>query len=192
MGTLKAFDEITQPDIRHSMYAIINVQTGDTRPLVLKDFYETASDIKLHEGVPENIRTHFATALNLLIYSWFYYPFNVTAQFMAFVTLELALREKLKANKKASFKSLIQMAVEKGFVKDEGFSHIQSKGNEPLRPGEDEMQEPVKSYCEGLVTSIPYLRNQLSHGSSMLHLSGELSVKLCADFINQLYPNKDE
>ena len=95
MEELKKFDDLTMPDERQKAFAIINRASGQYRSRTLQDIYQSASDIKLHSGVPEAVRTHFATAQNLLVYSWFFYPFNVTAEFLAYVTIEFALKERL-------------------------------------------------------------------------------------------------
>ena len=169
------------------------------RKLELKDVYEIAANIRLHDGVPEVIRDHFSTARNLLLYSWFYYPFNVTAEFLAFVTLEFALKERFDLKngygkrKEASFKRLVEKAVKEGLVRDVGFSHIRNQSESPNDHSGYEIgisSRPVKSYVETLVESLPFLRNELAHGRSMLHMDGAFSVRLCAEFINQLFSEK--
>ena len=192
MEELKKLEEVLEPDKRQKHFAVINWEDGSDRPLTLEDIYRSASSIELHDAVPEKIRSHFATAQNLLVYSWFYYPFNVTAQFLAFVALEYALRERLKPEKRISFKNLVRRAVQEGLVREEGFSHIRN-GEEPERALQEELgifPQRVKKYGEILIESIPFLRNELAHGSSMLHPGGVTSVRICAEFINQLFPGK--
>ena len=98
MEELKKFEEICEPDERQKHFALFNESRTEIRPLTLQDIYDTAESIKLHEGVPEDIRNHFETARNLLVYSWFYYPFNVVAQLHAFASAEYALRTKASVN----------------------------------------------------------------------------------------------
>lgn len=190
MEEFKEFNEILNPDERQNAFAVINRVSGHHRPRMLRDIYDSAASIKLHSGVPEEIRNHFAAALNLLVYSWFFYPFNVTAQFLAFVTVEFALKQRLKPEKKVSFKQLLTQAVEEGLIKDEGFSHLreQQEFDEQLSQEMGTLQENVKSYVEILVETMPYLRNELAHGTRMLHPNGASSVQICAEFINQLFP----
>jgi hypothetical protein len=99
MESLKKFDEICEPDVRQKCFVIIDPDRAGTRPQMLKDFYDYAESIQLHEGIPEEVRNHFQTARNLIIYSWFYYPFNVTAQICAYTSLEFALRIKAGSGK---------------------------------------------------------------------------------------------
>jgi hypothetical protein len=93
---------------------------------------------------------------------------------MGFVSVEFALKE--KSGKKASFRSLIKLAVDNGWIKDEGFTIARCQ----KRPQEN-------SYVETLVEVMPKLRNDLAHGSNMLHNNCMSSLRICAEFINQLY-----
>lgn len=187
MEDLKKFDEITKPDSRQEYLDIVNDDTGEMRPLTLRDIYAGAASIELSDKVPENVRNHFSTARNLLVYSWFYYPFNVTAQFLAFVSVEMALKTKYKV-KKGSFKELLKRAVDEGLVKNEGFTHIQQKDKDmPELPAVEMMSENVKSYAKILIEAIPFLRNELAHGSTMLHPDGASSVRISAELINQIF-----
>ena len=115
------------------------------------------------------------------------YPSNVTAQFLAFVTVEMALKDKFKIEKYQSFKSLVKRAVEEGLVKDEGFEHLQYKSDTQELLEKEVMIENVRPYVETLIDVMPKLRNELAHGSNIIHMNGSVSVKICADFINQLY-----
>jgi len=96
METLKPLAEVTEPDIRNT-YFVVNDTSTRARKLTLKDLHDEAAGITLNETVPEAIRSHFAQAQNLAVYSWFHYPFNVTSQFMSFVTVELALKNRLNS-----------------------------------------------------------------------------------------------
>ncbi len=189
MEKLKKLEEMLEPDERQKHFAVINREDGESRPLALDDIYHSAASIKLHDGVPEEIRSHFATAQNLLVYSWFFYPFNVTAEFLAFVTLERALRNRFKSKKETPLKELVKRAVTEGLVRDEGFSHIQDRVelDSPFDEGFETFPQQVKKYVDILTESIPSLRNELAHGSPMLHPGGGFSVRLCAEFINQLF-----
>jgi len=46
----------------------------------------------------------------------------------------------------------------------------------------------ASQYCATLQKTIPMLRNCLAHGDSMLHEHGALTVRICAELINQLFP----
>ena len=198
MEEFKRFDEILKPDERQKFFVLWDKISEDQR-LDLKDLYEIAEKIKLHDGVPEVIRNHFTTAQNLLVYSWFFYPFNVTAEFLAFVTLEFALKERfgLKTGspkrKENTFKGLVEKAVKEGLVRDVGFTHMRNQSASPNNYLGYEIgisPQQIRSYVETLIESLPFLRNDLAHGSSTLHSDGAFSVRLCAEFINLLFSEK--
>jgi hypothetical protein len=196
MESLKILTEVCQKDPRQDFFCIINYHDGTTRKRTLEDFHKRAESIQLHDGVPEQIRSHFETARNLIIYSWFYYPFNVTAELCAFTSVEFALKIKNGTpSSKLSFKRLLQKAVEQKWIRDDGFSHVKRKRenmrayNESLPKEFQRLEsEMVDEYCRNLTKSLPYLRNELAHGSSMLHEQGAFTVQICADLINQLFP----
>jgi len=187
---LKKITEITRPDARSEMFVVENKATGQHRPVTLPDLHKSAQGVELHGGVPESIRGHFAVAQNLLLYSWFFYPFNVTAQFMALVTVEFALKERLKPKGRVGFKKLIEMAVSQGLIRDEGFSHIcgQPTAVHHLKSGSDVASSHTDTYATTLATIMPYLRNELAHGSKSLGWDGAMILRVCAEFINQLFP----
>jgi hypothetical protein len=113
----------------------------------------------------------------------------VTAEFLAFVTLEQALRNRFKPKKQTLLKELVKRAVTEGLVCDEGFSHVQDRAelDSPFEEGFETSRQQVKKYMEILAESIPFLRNEFAHGTPMLHPGGAFSVRLCAEFINQLF-----
>jgi hypothetical protein len=90
MESLKELNEITEPDPRQRFF--VKLTNSGARPQTLEDFHRDAESLRLHAGVPNEIRSHFETARNLIIYSWFFYPFNVTAQLSAYISIEFALR----------------------------------------------------------------------------------------------------
>lgn len=193
MEKLKTLSEVTEPDVRQQYFVTLDLTTGTTRAFVLEDFHRRAASIELHANVPEKIRSHFETARNLLLYSWFYYPFNVTAELSAYTTVEFALRIKFN-DKKSPFKRLLKKAVDSGLVTDKGFSIPTGRAaslreyNE-RRPAELRIPEPalLRNYSDTLATTIPFLRNELAHGTTMLHNHGAVSVSICAELINQLF-----
>lgn len=187
MEHLKAFNKILEPDERQRNFiATFDPATFDYSHMTLDHLYKEAAAITLDETVPEGIRSHFSTVLNLLVYSWFHYPFNVTAQFLAYTTVEMALKEKLKPKKRTSFKILIERAVNEGLVTSAGFSHIKNNEHYPIL-GVERWSPETNDYCQTLADAMPHLRNELAHGSNMLHPHGAQSVRICAEFINQLF-----
>jgi len=193
MELLKPLLEVNEPDVRQKCFVAFDLTDGTTRPFTLEDFHRRATSIELHAGVPENIRSHFETARNLILYSWFFYPFNVTAELAAYTTVEFALRTKFN-DRKAPFKMLLKQAADGGLIKDQGFSVPVRKAttireyNDGL-PADFQIPEPtlLRNYSDTLAHTIPYLRNQLAHGTTMLHNHGASTVRICAELINQLF-----
>jgi hypothetical protein len=202
MESLKKLAQICQKDIRQDAIEVMDpTNSGVFRKLTLEDFHRAAESIQLHAGVPEEIRSHFETARNLIVYSWFYYPFNVTAQLTAYTTVEYALRLR-SGDRKTSFKHLLKKAVNARWISDAGFSIARRKAEYTREQNERLLsiirtQEPslvqkysdalVREYSDGLAESIPFLRNELAHGTSMLHEQGEIEVRICSEIINQLF-----
>lgn len=198
MEKFKALSELLEPDGRQKIFGRI-LPGGQTRPITLEDIYNRIREIELHDGVPEKIRNHFQTARHLAIYAWFYYPFHVSAMLQGYVCVEFALREKAGVEK-GSFKKLLTTAVEKGWIRDEGFS-VPRRQKEQMRaakefwkeagidrPELEEEQEQIDRYCMILCDTLPSLRNSLAHGSSMMDSTSAFNLQICADLIDQLFP----
>lgn len=189
MEQLKPFSELTEPDERQKFFARFDPDVGDFRPLRAEDIYARIADIHLHEGVPEAVRSHFATAQNLIGYSWFYYPFNVTAELLAYISVEFALKLRYPGNEKGSFKNLLRRAVEDDTIRSSAFSVVQANERERQeRTVFIQEDAPVADYAATLVEAMPYLRNSLAHGSNTLHMHGASTLRTCAELINQLFP----
>jgi hypothetical protein len=196
METLKEFDELCQPDIRQSFMAVLefNEKVGTiSRPLTAKDIYGDAASIKLHSGVPDDIRSSFEVAKNLLAYSWFYYPFSYTARLQALTSAEFALR--VKSGKKGSgLSSLLKQAIKEQWISDKGFSLPKRRysTNEAFSDADKELNsEESSKYCRILLETLPILRNSQAHGGSGLD-SGSSMVRTCAELINQLFIDPGE
>jgi hypothetical protein len=189
MENLKPLTELTEPDPRQVAFAVLALENDpfSIRKRTIEDVYAGAASITLSDKVPDKIKSHFATALNLVAYSWFYYPFNVTAQFMAYVSVEQALRL-YYGNKRISLKKLLIRAVREQLIREEGFSH---RLHEPSPPTLGVDVEPTvgRDYAAILIDTLPFLRNELAHGSNMLHPNGAAAVRVCAELINQLFEN---
>ena len=176
METLKKLEEIEKPDTRNTHFVLINHETGEERSLTLEDFYKTVELIKLHERVPDNVRSQFNVARNLAIYTWFCYAFHQISELKAYSTLEMALRIKFDKNK-VGLKQLLIEAVKSGLIKDRGFRNVKNT----LKNLDS------TEYVKRLPELMPRFRNKLAHGSNMLTDSAFFNLQICADFINQLF-----
>ncbi len=192
IDVLKPFEEILEPDSRQKAFVILNRETLQYRERTLKDHYSAIKEIELSTSVPEKIRKHFDTARNLLLYSWFVYRFIPVAEMHAFASVEYALKEK-SGKTDLMFKRLLRLAIEEKWIRDSGFKYFRLKGEQPEEQRSiagDPDQRDVQGYCKVLLDSLPYLRNELAHGSSMLYPGGLTTIAICADLINQLFEPK--
>lgn len=209
MEKLKKLKDVCVPDERMQHLVVFDNAKGAFRQLMLQDLYAVAEATELNEGVPVDIRSHFETARNLFVYSWFFYPFNVAAQLQAFASAEFALKTKAGSTRSAEvgrrrsrhqrppgFAQLLKTALAQGWISDQGFSHFESwrlRGISRVMGKGSESPE-VKSYTQTLVEVLPCLRNDLAHGSTTLHYRGAEYLGICAELINQLFeapPGKD-
>lgn len=190
MEELKPFSELTEPDIRQRFFAVREHGSLEGRPLRLEDIYRNAESVSLHSGVPDDVRSHFATAQNLLAYSWFYYPFNVTAELHGYISVEFALKRRYPNKARASFRDLLNCAVSDGLLTANGFSYgrnpasalFSTESTPPIDAPE------VQDYVTAVVDAMRSLRNSLAHGTPMLHMKGGTALLVCSELINQLFP----
>lgn len=134
MEEFKSLDEVTKVDRRNTYFVLRNRVTEETRPQELKDHYESVSRFALSETVPEKVRSHFNTAKNVLLYTWFAYGFFPVAELQALNALELALKERIgedglkalkkqlkKTGKRLGLQSYIEHAAASKWIKNEDF-----------------------------------------------------------------------
>jgi hypothetical protein len=177
MEEFKSYDSLLDPDERNSYWCIEDTSSGVTRSLSLEDVYNSISEISLDAVIPEDIKSQFNVAKNVAAYSWFCYPFHQVCEMKVYATVECALKQRL--GKEWPFPKLIKKAINWGLITDKGFSHI----------AEPEDEASVE-YSKSLVEIMPELRNGLAHGGTTLHPGAVSTLKICADFINQLYRNE--
>lgn len=195
MESLKNLEDVCKPDVRQKLFVRPDAESpSGFRERTLEDFHRAAESICLHEGVPERVRDHFQAARHLIVYSWFYYPFNVIAELCAYTSVEYALRHKTK-DAKTPLSALLANAVKSGWIHDSGFSIPRRKREAMQRFNEglpEFLQTPTpplaQEYCAVLQKTLPKLRNWLAHGDSMLHEQGARTVRNCAELSNQLFP----
>jgi hypothetical protein len=63
-------------------------------------------------------------------------------------------------------------------------------GTSVAEPTEAELEKELSelTYVKGLVQSIPFHRNELAHGSTMLSPTSRGVLRVVSDILNQLYP----
>lgn len=192
---LRTPKEVCEPDPRQE--AFVRLDESGVRARTLHDHYSAVAESALRESVPLDVRVHFETSRNLLLYSWFVYRFIAVAELHAYSSIEFALRKKY-GKKRESLKKLLQRAVADGLIRDDGFQVHQRavRNDEAYRalmadiPGyalPEPEQKDIQEYCKTLVEALPYLRNKLAHGSPMIHPGGYATLEISADLINQLF-----
>jgi hypothetical protein len=162
MEHLKLLPEVCQPDIRYRGRVDLDKTTGTISETTIESIYDLIQPISLGSKVPDEVRSHFETAKNLALYSWFVYSFQVVAAMHAVASLEMALRTK-SGDKKTSFKSLLDQAF----------------NNRKLTGG---IGPPID-----LSVALSRMRNDLAHGSRTLHGQSIPALQTCADLINELF-----
>jgi hypothetical protein len=95
-----------------------------------------------------------------------------------YTLIEHALKLKVKPEKRMMLGKLLRVALNNGWISNAGFRHIEN----PL---------PDNEWCEAMLKGIPDLRNSQAHGSSMLVGDCLHHIAVCADFINQLFPEEE-
>ena len=194
METLKAFDEIQNPDPRYEILRFHDLTLGTIRDLALSDLYREAAEIALIDSVPEAVQSHFAQARNLLVYAWFHYQFGATAEFMALVTLEMALRKRFDATSNMNLKVLLEKAANAGGPRAQRLIARSSAATiGSARKANDENAEPKESeFSPDLATLIRKVRNEFAHGSNSITTEPAKMVRYCADLINEMFALKSE
>jgi hypothetical protein len=174
MEELKSFATLLEPDERWAHF-VLRDSANQVRPVSLDDRYESIAEITVSPSAPEDVRSQFNIALMLGVYAWLYYPFHQVAELKAFSTVEMALRLRFP-EAKGGLNKLLALAVERGAIVDHGFSHLEPDSEAPT------------SYSAQLPNLISSLRNELAHGSHMLHPGSLFTLRNCAEIINQLFP----
>lgn len=197
MEKLKDFQDLWCPDPRSYAFATYDEQYQAYRPVSSKDIYNAISALRLHEGVPSVIRDQFEMARNMYAYSWFYYPLNSEAGFLAIRITEQALKKRLGVKKRTGLKALAFRAIEDGLLTSEGFTV--ENPNQALIAAIEEItgkkHTPVTEFpIDQLPGMLATFRNSPAHGEASLHPTGIRMIRLAAETINQLFerPNEED
>ncbi|MDR7273141.1 hypothetical protein J2X20_005826 [Pelomonas saccharophila] len=189
MEELKPLEQLGEPDERHQFFVVRDTPSSPYRKIAAADFHQMAEHASLHADVPEEVRSHFAMAQNLLAHSWYCYPFNVAAQLHAYISVEFALRTRLKAPDSAQFKKLLKEAMDLGLIRSDGFTYGREPEQQPYPPNTTVPGAPVeiRDYATDVADAMRSLRNDLAHGTNMLNMKGGTVLLVCSELINQLF-----
>lgn len=194
---MKPLQELLEPDFASTCFVQLDKESGGFKPLSLEDHYLDVESISLNGSAPENIQIHFDLARNLFAYSWFVYNFTTPAMMQAHGSVEMALRERFDATEHkmhphAGLRKMLKKAIALGWLIDGGFPHLfEPKIKHPIFKMQIRELDPNGiEYCNKLVGYLTTMRNELTHGTSLLLLPGQalMPLEICARVIDQLFP----
>lgn len=195
MEELKLLDEMSKPDPRMKSLKTYDEEHHCYRPFVTKDIHDTAARYSLNHNVPEEIQNCFAVAQNMYAYSWYYYPLNAEAGFLALRTTEQALKIRMKLREnRIGLSALLSKAVKLSLLTEDGYTIP-----EPKQEYREIIKEltgiypdpPQQSFLERLPKMLAGMRNSPAHGEISIHPMGALMLRISAETINQLFPEDD-
>lgn len=169
------------------MFVIVNQKTGVQRKPTFADYEARVGDVVFPSEVPEAVQNHLTTAKNLLLYSWYYYPFSDTATLQLSLAVECALKTRLNAKPRDTLAWLLKEAIRQNVLKEDGFPRWSShrRAMQKLHDlGDGSASRPL---LDVVVEVLPSFRNTLAHGETFLADSGFLSLYIAADIIDQLF-----
>lgn len=199
MEQFKTLDQIFEPDERQLPWVVRDRTSGEWRRKTLDDHHQMIAGIELMEDVPELVHNTFTTARQLLLYSWYVYPFIVVAELQAYTSLEFALRwciRDVRGCARWGLARCMKHAITQGWLRDEGVregarartSHTDFLEAIGLADKEGKLDEShPQAYIKLLSDIFPRARNELAHGSPRLEPGGYVTLDLVARLINQLY-----
>lgn len=79
--------------------------------------YEIVFYFRLHDGVPQSVRSYMNMVVTLWLYGWFYYPFYPLAVFHSATAVEMALQERFPKRGRG-LRKLLQPAKKAGLLTD--------------------------------------------------------------------------
>ena|ERR1051325_673464 len=188
MEELKPVAELFEPDFRAAC-----------RGYTIEVLYKLAAQYELSPAAPENVRLQFEIARHAYIYAALYTPLSAAAELYAVLAIEHALRMRYEADPGANkydsqpgLKTLLKIAIARGWIRDEGFQFAhqevvptQDRGLEYRPIAEERRKRPTDMVLELL----PKIRNGMAHGHPRITLNHvSLHLQRATEIINQLYP----
>jgi hypothetical protein len=156
----------------------------------LETQYELVSYFRLHDGVPESVRSYMNMIVTLWLYGWLYYPFYPLAVFHSTTAVELALQERFPEKRGRGLEKLLQTAA--GLLTDAGFPSLQNRRDTvQAMVGPEPATTPEPPFVDVLIATLPKIRNRFAHPEMHTIMPPGMSVDaliLAAEIINQLWP----
>ena len=158
---MKPLVELCQPDRRQ--YGTVGIVT---------DYYAAIEAVVLADAVPDDVRTQFEVARNLMLYGWFVYEFYTVASNQALASLEYGLREACQivnggmnpCAKKSGLMCYLKEATKLGLV-------------------------PAGKYHDKLAFVLSSFRNSMAHGGYTLlnYAMAMPNLEVSADLLNDVF-----
>lgn len=194
MDPLKPLSEVLIPDERWRFFS-----------RNLEDHHAIISSIELNPSVPDEVAQQFENARNTWMYAFFAYRLLSVAALAVHVACEAAVKARaeqdgLPENKTGNLLNLLNEAVSRGWLTDDGFAssadretHWNEEREVQLTAGRSDIgpwQEPgdPQDHTRKVVAAIRELRNSMAHGNTHLVPNLSPTFQAAADFINQLFP----
>lgn len=170
-----------------------------------------------HQDIPQNVRTIYDTAANLVLYSWFIREFAAAGILLGYVALEAALKHKYPMDKgkpglSASLKALnsdqIEATIERELIwqnfsmppfEESGFGAVWSQDNNLLFDREwqaavaDKITRDRIEAWRNKLNEAAAFRNKLAHGDDDAFLSEATAdsapnhLQFIGELINRVY-----
>jgi hypothetical protein len=156
--------------------------------------YELLGYFRLHDGVPESVRSYMNSVVTLWLYGWLYYPFYPLAIFLSTTAVEFALKKRFpqKGGDFRGLKKLLKEAKRAGVLRDEDFPSLERRRqNAAMIFGEAPESPPPKPYVDVVIGSLPAIRNTFAHPDIHTIVTPGMAVDsltLAVEIINQLWP----
>ncbi len=163
----------------------------------LENQYELLDYFRLHDGVPESVRSYMNTVVTLWLYGWLYYPFYPLTIFLSASAVEMALQERFPDKRGKGLKRLLRLAKTAGLLRDEGFPSLKHR-REIGAVTDDQISEiigkapeslPVRPYVDVLIENLPQVRNRFAHPEMHAIVPPGMAVDsliVTTEIINQL------
>lgn len=157
MAGLRAPEDMFISDMIGKIY--VDIKTGEN--IKIDVFYNAIKNLELNPRCPESVIRKFNNARNLHLYSFYNYEFCMNARNELIVALEMALKERASIEKRKlesyqGFHKLIDLALKEKWIIEKDLPSIR------------ENIKDIDSFKE-FVYFFKYIRNELSHGSTMIY-----------------------
>jgi hypothetical protein len=182
---------VGMPDPRTGSFMIRSGPDDAWRAVTIDDGCRAAASLQLSSTVEEDVRHQFALACNLFIYSWHVYRFHAVSQLQAFRTLELALRRRVPAARRAKgMKDLIDGAIAAGLLLPADFAPPLGTGTWASTLTDAQRASAGKPPLDAWKHTAEFIRmfrNDLAHGEPWLLPNSLDLLRLVGTLLNALY-----